>query len=275
MTLILVGNEKGGTGKSTVAVHLALGLLFMGRRVASVDLDTRQQTMTRFFANRANHAEGRGLRLALPDHRLAVTSRADNVAEARSQERDWLQEMCDELSRANDYIVMDGLGSDSPLSRFAHGQADVILTPLNDSLLDLDVLVDLDPDSLAVRCHSRYSEMVWSRRGDRAKAGKPAAHWIVLRNRLASIGAGNMRRVEEVLARLEPELGFTLLPGFAERVIFRELFLHGLCVLDTEGSGAKPTKSQLAASEEVRGLAAKIDELSRPQAAGGTTAAGG
>lgn len=274
MTLILVGNEKGGTGKSTVAVHLALGLLFMGKRVASVDLDTRQQTMTRFFANRANHSEGRGLRLSLPDHRLAVTSRAEKVDDARTQEREWLRDMCAELSRANDYIVMDGLGSDSPLSRFAHGQADVIITPLNDSLLDLDVLVDLDPDSLAVRCHSRYSEMVWSRRGDRAKAGKPPAHWIVLRNRLASIAAGNMRRVEEVLARLEPDLGFTLLPGFAERVIFRELFLHGLCVLDSEGTGDKPTKSHLAAIDEVRSLAAKLDTLSHPPAAGRATTAG-
>ena len=50
--VIVVGNEKGGAGKSTLSIHLSVALLKAGYKVACIDLDTRQQTLTRFFENR-------------------------------------------------------------------------------------------------------------------------------------------------------------------------------------------------------------------------------
>lgn len=266
VTLILVGNEKGGSGKSTVAVHLALAFLALGRRVATVDLDSRQQTMTRFFSNRAMFAERHRLPLALPDHRLAVTSKADSVREAQAEEIAWLSESLTGLAADNDIVIIDGLGSDSSLSRFAHAGADILLTPVNDSLVDLDVLADLDPESLEIRAPSRYGDMVCKQREVRAKSGAAPARWIVLRNRRAHIRSANQSRIEETLDRLAPRLGFTALPGLAERMIYRELFLHGLSVLDSETTGFQRIPSHRAALAEVRALTRSVVAMKREPA---------
>ena len=50
--VIVIGNEKGGTGKSTVSMHLAIALLNMGQRVATIDLDSRQKSLTHYVENR-------------------------------------------------------------------------------------------------------------------------------------------------------------------------------------------------------------------------------
>ena len=49
---IVFANEKGGTGKSTTAVHTAIALAASGHRVGALDLDQRQRTMTRYLENR-------------------------------------------------------------------------------------------------------------------------------------------------------------------------------------------------------------------------------
>ena len=63
---IVVGNEKGGAGKSTLAIHIVCGLLHAGRRVAIIDLDLRQRSMSRFFANRAAWMTGNHQVLPMP-----------------------------------------------------------------------------------------------------------------------------------------------------------------------------------------------------------------
>ena len=50
--VIVVGNEKGGSGKSTVAMHIAVGLMKSHQRVATIDLDSRQKTFTHYIENR-------------------------------------------------------------------------------------------------------------------------------------------------------------------------------------------------------------------------------
>src|SRR6266567_1006192 len=55
--VIVVGNEKGGSGKTTVAMHIAIALMKAGQRVATIDLDSRQKSLTHYIANRGAWAK--------------------------------------------------------------------------------------------------------------------------------------------------------------------------------------------------------------------------
>ncbi|MFP6759706.1 MAG: division plane positioning ATPase MipZ [Alphaproteobacteria bacterium] len=168
MRVVVVGNEKGGSGKSTTAAHLALGLLLLGKRVATLDIDTRQQTMTRFFCNRDVYATTHGLALPLPDHRLFVPSVNDSLAIAESETERRFDEAIGDFDGTADYLVIDSPGSDNTLSRYAHSHADVLVTPVNDSFVDLDVLVDIDAETFRALRPSRYCVMVWEQKKRRA-----------------------------------------------------------------------------------------------------------
>lgn len=254
MRVIVVGNEKGGSGKSTTAVHIALGLLVTGRRVATLDIDSRQQTFTRFLSNRAQYAETHGLDLPLPDHRVLAPADLNDKAAAESESERRLDLTIEELSQSADFLVIDGPGSDTVLSRHAHSHADLLITPVNDSFVDLDVLADIDSETFRVMRPSRYCAMVFDQKKKRAARDGGSIDWVVMRNRLAHLDARNKRRVEAALAALSPRVGFRVLPGFAERVIFRELFPRGLTVLDLTAAGIRMTMSHVGARNEVRNL---------------------
>ena len=66
--VIVLGNEKGGSGKSTTAMHVAVALLQAGQRVATVDLDSRQKSFTHYVENRRDWAERAHVKLDLPAH---------------------------------------------------------------------------------------------------------------------------------------------------------------------------------------------------------------
>jgi chromosome partitioning protein len=249
--IIVVGNEKGGTGKSTVAMHLVVSLLKLGAKVGSIDLDARQATLTRYVENRRRRAEsGQGAALPMPAHE-PVPPTADPAAdEAR------FLDVLTHFSEACDVVVIDTPGSDHPLSRLGHSYADLLVTPLNDSFIDLDVLAKVDPDSMKITRPSHYSEMVWEARKIRALRGqKDGAEWFVLRNRLSSLDARNKREMERLLVDLSKRIGFKTVGGLNERVIYRELFLEGLTLLDLgEGSGVEMSLSHVAARQELRRL---------------------
>ncbi len=254
MKIIVVGNEKGGSGKSTTAVHIALGLLITGRRVATLDVDSRQQTFTRFLSNRAQYADTHGLDLPLPDHRILAPADLNDKAAAEEETERRLDETIAELEASADYLVIDGPGSDTVLSRHAHSHADLLITPVNDSFVDLDVLADIDSESFRVMRPSRYCAMVFDQKKKRAARDGGSIDWVVMRNRLAHLNARNKKRVEAALEALAPRVGFRVLPGFAERVIFRELFPRGLTVLDLSAAGIRMTMSHVGARNEVRNL---------------------
>lgn len=258
MRVVVVGNEKGGSGKSTTAAHLALGLLLLGKRVATLDIDTRQQTMTRFFCNRDVYATTHGLALPLPDHRLFVPSVNDSLAIAESETERRFDEAIGDFDGTADYLVIDSPGSDNTLSRYAHSHADVLVTPVNDSFVDLDVLVDIDAETFRALRPSRYCVMVWEQKKRRAARDGGGIEWIVIRNRLAHLDAHNKRRVLAALEALGPRVGFRTATGFSERVIYRELFPRGLTVLDVGGAGMKMTMSHVGARNEVRQLLAVV-----------------
>ena len=239
--MILVGNEKGGAGKSTVAVHLAAALLHEGARVVIVDLDARQQSTGHFFANRAAWDAAHGAGLPQPGRVVPVRD-AESLQAA--------------FSEPADFVVVDTPGADTELSRAAHGFADLIVTPMNDSFVDFDMLGVIDPITLEVLRPSLYAETVWEARKARAIRGGRPIDWVVLRNRLASVEARNRRRVDERLATLSRRVGFRPIAGLRDRVIYRELFPFGLTVSDLSRT-VRPVQVSLthvAARQELRVL---------------------
>ncbi len=253
--VIVVGNEKGGAGKSTIAIHMATALLHGGARVAVLDLDLRQQSMNRFFDNRRKWLEGAGATLPEP---LTPSGQAAEIL-VRAPVEDQIARFEDVIGQAAelaDFIIIDTPGADTALSRRAHQSADVIITPLNDSFVDFDMLGQVDPITLELKKPSLYSESVWEARKIRASATRRMTDWIVLRNRLAATEARNRKRLEDRIQALSRRVGFRIGPGLRDRVIYRELFPFGLTIADL-GPTVRPVAvslSHVAARQELRAL---------------------
>ena len=255
--VIVLGNEKGGSGKSTTAMNLIVALLKAGLRVASIDTDSRQRSLTRYVENRTRWAREAGLPLELPEHYLVRPGEGATVGEIEAREFNTYAEVIDRIEGAFDCIVVDTPASDSYLMRLSHSMADTLITPINDSFIDLDVLGQVDPRRLAVRKTSHYGAMVCEARDHRRRVDGKATDWIVVRNRLGTLASRNQRNVIGGLKALQASLGFRLADGISERTIFREFFSLGLTALDRldrDLLAGEPTMSHLAARREVREL---------------------
>ncbi|MBA2771509.1 MAG: AAA family ATPase [Sphingomonas sp.] len=235
---IVFANEKGGTGKSTTAVHTAVALAATGRRVAALDLDSRQRTMTRYLENR--DATMRRLDKPLPQAPYEV------LAEGAS-----LEEAIERLSKDADVLVIDTPGRDDALAREAILKADTLVTPMNDSFVDLDLIGQVHPENFKVTRPSFYAELIWNSRTQRAKVTGKSVDWVVLRNRLQHVESHNLRRVGAALGELAKRVGFRVIPGLGERVIYRELFPKGLTLLDLQQLGEVGI-AHIAARQELR-----------------------
>jgi len=253
--IIVVGNEKGGAGKSTVSMHVATALSRMGHKVSALDLDLRQRTFGRYLENRAKFFERANLDLPSPElHDLpeidkSVLKPGENIYDHR------LSAAIATLEPDSDFILIDCPGSHTRLSQVAHSLADTLITPLNDSFIDFDLLAHIDTNADKILGPSVYSEMVWSARQLRAQAGLPPIDWIVLRNRMGAQNMVNKKKMGDALERLAKRIGFRTGPGFNERVIFRELFPRGLTLLDLKDIGVKGMNiSNVAARQELRDL---------------------
>lgn len=257
--VIVMGNEKGGSGKSTSAMHLITALARAGHAVGALDLDLRQQSLFRYLDNRADYARRHGIDLPMPRRAQPKASALDSRSEAETEEQIRFDTAIAELADC-DYILIDCPGSHTGFARMAHAVADTLITPMNDSLVDFDLLARLDPETGRIRGPSVYSEMVWKARQARAATGRRPMDWVVLRNRMAALDARNKRRVGVALSELATRIGFRLVPGFSERVVFRELFLSGLTLLDLKDTDPSAmTMSNLAARQEVRDLLRALD----------------
>jgi chromosome partitioning protein len=266
--VLVIGNEKGGSGKSTTALHIAVALLSDGARVATLDLDARQGTLGRYLENRAACVQRKAIELPMPVHAaVPLSTLADRVA-AEADEKARFEAALEQVIGEVDFVIVDTPGSDTYLSRLAHISADTLLTPLNDSFIDLDLLARVDPDTLKILRPSIYAEAVWKQRQLRAVQGGRPVDWVVMRNRLSSLAARNKRDMGTVIEALARRIGFRVAAGLSERVIYKELFLNGLTLLDLKrGSGGPSlTLSHVAARQEVRDLVAALN-LPRPDAA--------
>lgn len=252
--LIVFANEKGGTGKSTTAVHVAVALAAQGRAVAALDLDSRQRTMARYFENRAETATRRDRVLAVPKF---ATIKGDSLAE--------FDNMLAELSEGAEFLVIDTPGRDDKLARASALRADTLVTPMNDSFVDLDLIGQVDGENYKVKRPSFYAELIFEARRDRAKADGATIDWVVLRNRLAQIEARNMKRVGAAMGELARRVGFRIVPGLSERVIYRELFPSGLTLLDLDmirDAGLSHIAARQELREMITALALPAQQLS-------------
>lgn len=272
--VVVLGNEKGGSGKSTAALHIAVALLKAGQRVATIDLDSRQQSFTRYLDNRSAWARHTGLNLELSDHCCIKLGETMQIAENENSEFQQFVNAVSAVERNFDFIVIDTPGTDSYLMRLAHSMADTLVTPINDSFLDLDVLGTLDPATYAVTGVSHYAEMVRDARRKRRQLDGATTDWIVVRNRLSMLGSRNKQLVADGLNELSFRLGFRSIDGFAERVVYREFFPRGLTALDDIDEvtlGTRPNLGHVTAREEVtsllRQLKLPLDERGRRRAA--------
>src|SRR5690349_719893 len=252
--VVVLGNEKGGSGKSTTALHIAVALMKAGQRVATIDIDCRQQSFTRYINNRQAWARRTGVELELPVHRCIKAGLTMHVADNENSELLQFTDAVSAVERTFDFIVIDTPGTDNYLMRLAHSMADTLVTPLNDSFLDFDVLGTVDPTTFTVTGQSQYAEMVSETRRHRRLIDGALPDWIVVRNRLSMLGSRNRRLVGEGLVELALRLGFRFTDGFAERVIYREFFPRGLTALDDLDEntlGTRPNMSHVTAREEV------------------------
>lgn len=249
--VIVLGSAKGGTGKSTTAMHLIVSLLSRGDKVGSIDLDRPQSTLTRYIENRQALNLRRKLNLPIPSH-LTVSDWGDDLTSLEADIH-WLAGACD-------CVVIDTPGSDSAISRLAHAWADTLITPINDSFVDLDVLAAVDAERQKILRRGHYAEMVLEARNQKASRIGGTIDWIVLRNRLSNLEARNKRCMADTLEKLSTYLDFRNGPGLSERVIYRELFPSGLTLLDLreEGAGVSLSMSHIAARQELRALLAAI-----------------
>ena len=271
--VVVLGNEKGGSGKSTTALHIAVALLKAGQRVATIDLDCRQQSFTRYINNRQAWGRRTGLELEVPVHRCIKAGLTMHVADNENSELQQFMDAVSAVERTFDFIVIDTPGTDSYLMRLAHSMADTLVTPINDSFLDFDVLGTVDPQTYAVTGESHYSEMVRDTRRKRRQLDGASSDWIVVRNRLSMIGSRNKQLVADGLNELSFRLGFRAVDGFAERVVYREFFPRGLTALDDIDEatlGTRPSLGHVTAREEVTGLLRQLklplDERGRRRA---------
>jgi len=256
--VIVVGNEKGGSGKSTVAIHIAVALMKSGESVATIDLDSRQRSFTGYIENRRAWGERIGRDLGIPNHMCLDGNLDVSDADERAVRCKALTDAVVAVAPKCNYVVIDTPGHDSFLVRLAHSMADTLVTPLNDSFVDFDVLGTVDPETFAATGEtSHYAQMAQEARSQRELLDNASIDWIVLRNRLSSTPTRNKRFVGDALQDLAQRLGFRLVEGLAERVIFREFYPRGLTAADelTAGTlGNRPTMSHATAQIEVQNL---------------------
>jgi chromosome partitioning protein len=246
--VIVVGNEKGGSGKSTTAFHLAIYLLYAGHRVATIDVDGRQQTLTHYVRNRRAHARDSGRQLPNPLHFHLPSAWGDSIKENQKSEFD-------------DFLVIDTPGFDTNLTRLAHSLADMLVTPVNDSLIDINVLARIDPETGVPVETSHYARLVQRARAERIAVDGESIDWVLVRNRISMLASRNAKQVHATLEGIATRFGCRMADGIAERVIFRSLFASGTTVfdpLDEDGSGETSSVSHVSARQEYRNLVAAL-----------------
>jgi len=259
--VIVVGNEKGGSGKSTVAIHIAVALMKAGQSVATIDLDSRQKTFSHYIENRRAWAAHVGRALEIPEHRRFAETTDYPGADDEAAEGKALADTMVSLADSHNFIVIDTPGHNCYLMRLVHAMADTIVTPLNDSFVDFDVLGAVNAETFAVTGVGHYAQLVERARRERELADRQPADWIVLRNRLSSLGSRNKRFVGQALEELSQRLNFRCADGLAERVIFREFYPRGLTAvddLDEATLGTRPTMSHVTARLEMESLLGAI-----------------
>jgi chromosome partitioning protein len=259
--VIVVANEKGGTGKSTLSIHISIALLKAGFRVATIDLDTRQRTLTRFFENRASWAAEAPWNVELPYHHALDRGTSQNIRDNETLEFSAFATAIAEVEHEYEFVVIDTPASDSYLMRLAHSLADTLVSPINDSFVDVDVFSRVHHDRAQRGQVAQYADLVLEARRKRKLVDQGIIDWVLVRNRMSSTQSNNARQIQTSLSRLAVELQFRPTEGLHDRVIFRELFPIGLTALDPIEDAMRSnalSASQVSARREIDALVATL-----------------
>jgi chromosome partitioning protein len=187
-------------------------------------------------------------------------SQSNDVRANEAQEFALFAEAIGAVEHDYEYVVIDTPASDSYLMRLAHSLADTLVSPLNDSFIDVDVFSRVNHDRTQRGAVAQYADLVLEARRRRRLVDNGVIDWVMVRNRMATIASNNARQVALSVARLSNELRFRVVDGLHDRVIFRELFPIGLTALDPiEEASAGLNSSQTAARREIESLLGALD----------------
>src|SRR5688572_19425182 len=200
-TIVVLANHKGGSGKSTLAMHILIALLRAGRRVGSIDLDHEQRSLTRYVENRMEWSNKNKIPLQIPNHRCVEGWGAK--PESEGSRVSVLVGTLGLMERDHDLIIIDTAGGGGELNHFVHSLADTLVTPINDSFVDLDVI-----DSIRASAPARYTASVREALEARRAVTHRSTDWVVVRNRLSPLPSRNQRDVLKALSDISSKTGF-------------------------------------------------------------------
>jgi chromosome partitioning protein len=245
--VMVVGNGKGGTGKTTLAMHVAVGLLNAGYKVATLDLDSDLRCLSYYLDNRRIWAKHAGIALAMPQHCHVACAEGTSTDENEAEDLASLEKAIAGLAPSCDFLVIDTPSQDTYLARVAHLVADSILTPLQDSFLDLCSLGVFDPVTRETVRTGHYATNVCAARKVRRQLMPDFSDWVVIRRRARGISP-----IQGSLDEIGRQIGFRHVEGLSERYIYRLLFPLGLTAFDPfpETLGESCKISHLAARKE-------------------------
>jgi len=248
--VIVISNEKGGTGKSTLSMHLAIKLMQEGFKVAAVDMDGRQGTLSGYISNRLVFAKENNITLDTPT--LMAFSPVDNH-EKIGEHLKLINEEIEKLKANFDAVIIDTPGAKNYLFDEAHKFADTLITPMTDSLIDLNALS-------SNKRAGYYAQYIWEVKKQLAAQRKPMLNWVVALNKVSVFNSKNKNQVVEALGGVSKLYGFRMAPAIKDRTIYKELFLQGLTVLDMSHPALKTrmSVSHIAAKQEINDLAESI-----------------
>ena len=248
--IIVVANEKGGTGKSTLSMHLATKLMYENFKVAVIDLDGHQGSLSKYIENRRKFCTKNKISLPTPIHYIF-----EPVAKEANKKE--IEDLITELSQRFDAIIIDTPGSRNYLFELAHKFLHTLITPIGDSLIDLSAIADIDPENGEILKSGHYAQFVWETKKRLAAKDLPYLNWVICGNKVSSLRSKNKDLVFAKLDAISKLYGFRFTQGLKDRVIYKELFLDGLTILDMSSPALhrRMSISHLAAKMEINSLA--------------------
>ena len=119
--ILLIGGEKGGAGKSTIACNLAAFLAYQEQDVLLLDADPQKTSSTWIYR-----------RSLIKEQKLPQIQSAEKTGDIYNTVMDF--------SKRYKFIIIDSGGRDSKELRSALIACDVFYTPIKPSQIDIDTL---------------------------------------------------------------------------------------------------------------------------------------
>lgn len=225
--IIVFGHEKGGTGKSTLTIHVAIGLKMQNYTVGVIDLDARQGTSIRFLTRRER------LDLMVPDQYFGILNSTSDSKEIAFKEDEIALKTAITKMRDLDYIIIDTRGSNNNFTQLAINFCDKLITPINDSVLDIDMLISIGSKDQVF--FGPYTQTVWEQKKQRnLQNNMKPIDWYLIRNRVSPIVTKNTNNCTAMLETICRKIGCKLGPSITERVIYKETLDRGLLLFDLQ-----------------------------------------